>query len=673
MKLNVKDYRQAVERAVSKGELRRAIGLLENMAPGNAHALRSELQAIGQDYGRVIDYALTGNPDPSRAEQLEALKMRIYTALDLTIREAEIVDTPTLYYNTARTERLRPQDSIPALAARLGKDPDAERRLFERVWTTVPLRREDVDSLIDAIVFQDEEVLISALTLNGLQFYSEATLLALLRCAESPLPRVRIRATVGAVLVMARWPRRSDSRAVRNLLAALRDGGNWSRDVEEVILQLIRMADLGKLTKEINEELMPEILKTVKPSDLSPEMNPEWQEMLEQSGLHDKLAEFSRKLENSGDMLYATFSQLKQFSFFDHPMHWFIPFDAERPEVVASVTHKYEHIADLLKAAPVMCDSDKYSFLLALRHLPEAQVEQMSLMVQNLPTGSAPDELSLTRQQLVASTMQDLYRFFNLFRRKGEFENPFASVVNPTSLPVLAVDFSEEDTIRAVAEFFFKRGHWAEAAALFAHLSPDATVLQKQGHALRRLGRHAEALEAFERADMLLPDSPWTLRQIGATRRLLGDQVGALEAYTRLDALEPDQLPTAMAIGQINLELGRHREALHSFYRAEFIDEESVKPIRAIAWALFLNGDFDQSQKYYTRLMQKETPQPADYMNLGHLSLALGQVREALNFYRLYTDDPAKLRQTLEAERPILQAAGIDTSIIPLLLDATTH
>ncbi len=707
---NIDEYRQAVESAIADGRLKEAFRLLRTLTPGSASELRREIENAAEDYNRIIAYAMTGNPDPGRKEQIAGISSRIYSALDLAIREKEIIDTPTLYYNTARTERLRPADTIGALLEQMAQTAagasafalaglpqaetakrrqaveQAERRVFERVWVTVPLTADDAGRLYEAIADPERPerqrlLIVSALTLNALQFYSERTLLSLLRAARADSVAVQVRATVGAVLVMARWPRRSNSPAVNLQLETLRESSKWSLDVEHTLLQLIRTADVEKISRQMQQEIIPEMMKLrpdfykhINNPEEPLEMNPEWEEKLRQSGLQSKLEKLSEMQSEGGDLFFSMFSMLKGYAFFNHPSAWFLPFETDRSEVVEALGHDIT-MGEMVSLAPTMCDSDKYSFILSLNKLPDAhkqaitaQLDQANVNLAELAESELlPEEQQ--RRSLLTRYIQDLYRFFRLFRRKGEFIDPFAGIINPVGIPALADDFRSDEKRRLVAEFFFKHEHWNEAIELFRLVAPDTQSWQKLGLALRKTNRPLEAAEAFEKADMTHPDSPWTLRQMGLAYRAAGRSEKALEAFTRLEVLEPDSASNALRIGYCHLDLGNFHEALHSFYKAEFMDETSTKPLRPIAWSAFINHDFETSRKYYDRLMSLETPSPTDYLNMGHLALAMGQMREALNFYRLFSSEPKELLAALRGDADILADAGVDITIIPLIVD----
>ena len=714
--MNTYEYKQAVEQAVKAGNYHEAFRLLRVMLPAGAAGLRQSLEAAREDYMRLMDFAMTGTPDPGRPAQLTALNTRIYGILDMLLRESLVPEHSSLYFNVVRTLRLRKGETLEGLlgeysatarelssfgGARLSKfDAEGRRRnlesleerIFDRLWTTTPLTFDEqaaVRRLMadDATTGALRGIVVGALTMSLLQFFNEQTLLLLLDFAAPEFPeQTRARATVGAVLVMARWPRRSDSAAVERRLAALREQGSWSQDVEQTLLQVIRTADVEKIARTMRDEIIPQMMKLrpdlekhLKESGFDPteiDANPEWEELMEKSGLTERLRKFSEMNLEGGDLFYAAFSMMKGFPFFSHISHWFRPFDTENLDVARALGHETA-LGMLLEDSTAMCDSDKYSFTLSLDRLPEqqkqlltSQIEQANVQMAEL----AGSELLPERRRfegLIRGYVQDLYRFFNLFRRNAEFVNPFKDLVNPAEIPALRVDFADPERIVLLGEFYFKHGHFSQALELFRMIeAPDVALLQKMGHALQRLGRYEEALTEYERAELLAPDSEWTLRKLAAVNKLLGRHKKALEYYDRLETLSPDSPDTALNMGYCHIHLNEIREALHCCYKAEMLDEKSLKPLRAIAWCSFLAKDFDTARKYYERIFRETALTPEDYLNMGHLELASGNLREAMNYYLLYSPDIEKLAAALADDRETLARADIDTSTIPLILDA---
>lgn len=86
--------------------------------------------------------------------------------------------------------------------------------------------------------------------------------------------------------------------------------------------------------------------------------------------------------------------------------------------------------------------------------------------------------------------------------------------------------------------------------------------------------------------------------------------------------------------------------------------------------------EFDKAKSIYNNIISK-SPVPVDYLNMGHLALAMSDENNALNYYKLFItqggltiDDFA---QSLQKDAKSLEKIDIDTSIIPLIVDAVSY
>lgn len=714
--MNTFEYKEAVENAVSSRNFHEAFRLIRVMLSPESWRLREELERVEEDYSRIIEFALTGAPDPSRESQISLLITRIYNILDMLLREGRVADHNSLYFSAVRASRINRNESLQSLideyisasknvsafalatmtkseaTAKLRIIEDLEPRVFVRLWTSTPLTFDELSLIRSTVQSFDvpthlKLLMVSALTMSLLQFFNEQIFKLLLEFASANyVQEVQVRAVVGSVTVLARWPRRTDTEAVHNILAALREQGQWSADVEHVVMQFVRTGDVEKIAKTMREEIIPEMMKLgpdiekhIKEVGLDmsdPDANPEWEEILNKSGIADRMRKLTDMQMEGGDLFYSAFSMLKGFPFFNHISSWFLPFIPERSDVSAALGHD-SALGLAVSESVAMCDSDKYSFIFSLDQLPEAQKQQVmnqissaSMQMMELANSELVPERA-QRNSLITRYIQDLFRFFRLFRRRSEFYDPFACLLNPASIPALKFDFSSPEKITLLGEFFFKHEHYNDALSLFKMLTPNFTLHQKMGLAFEKLNRRTEALVEYERAHLLAPDSEWTLKRLAQVNKLLGNYEKAIHFYDILERKDPDNLNIALNKGHCFLELNQIHEALHCYYKAEMLDEKSIKPLRPIAWCAFLNQDFDTAQKYYDRIIALEQPTDSDYLNMGHLSLALGNVREAISFYKHYAQgDDAKLTGALLGDEHLLATAGISVDIIPLILDA---
>lgn len=336
-----------------------------------------------------------------------------------------------------------------------------------------------------------------------------------------------------------------------------------------------------------------------------------------------------------------------------------------------------------MSCSTFLCDSDKYSVALSVASMPQAQRDMITgqFKLQNINL----DEIkaaSLTNPAMQRSDearryVQNLYRFFKLFRRKGEFSDPFSTSLNLANLPILNDVFGDSVHLSVVAAFYFKHGYYEDALPLLKRLieldGPDAATYQKIGFAQSKLGNTDGALDAYRQAELLNADDAWTLRHIASTLRIMGKTREALDYYLRLEALRPEDLKVALLAGHCYMELGNYKMALGEYFKVEFLNEKSHKALRPIAWCSFLAGDYERSRDYYSRLENAVSLTPEDTLNMGHLEMATGHYREAIVRYRdtlhRLDHDKSRFNKMMRGDLSALRSAGVPDIITGLVLD----
>lgn len=745
------EIKDKIQNHVEASRLREAFALARTLSEGNmAWEISEALVEAEQSYRRLLTYAVSGAEDPGRDEMTAEIGEAILTITDRLERLNTSREEPTLYYNTLRYRQTLPEETVATQLEAYRKAcsgismldivaggthsesfvttaverEQLERDIFNLIWTAFPMSRTDaeaVDSILRSGVLPDYAVTLFtwAVVMGGLEFFDPRRLSILADLYTDGSERVSAVALLGLLLVMHRWRSRRLPRQLRQRIEALRELPGWRSDLRIAYMELARTRDTDRISAKIRDEIVPEMMKlrpeferklsnpiqTTDPEEMDD--NHEWQEMLDKSGLADKLKEMSEIQEEGGDIMMGTFSHLKQFPFFSKLPNWFIPFHGERSEFAdtpgsPSGLHK---IAGVFEELRFLCDSDKYSLLMSLSHAPamqrEAVLKQLSAQADQFEEMRAAslDLPSDTRRSVIARQIQNLFRFFRLFRRKGEFANPFEKGVNLVSVPAIVDDVMDAELLTLIAEFYFSHRYWQEALDVFEIVdgisSPSAQLFQKTGHCLMKLGRTSAALSYFEKADMLDNRSPWTLARLGRCHALLGHHRSALDAYSRLEELQPDKPANSIAMGRAHLSLGQYAEAVKDFCKAFYLDEKSANAIRPLAWSLLMDKQFDQARKYYEKILTEFDTLPDDLLNMGHLSLATGKFQEAGNFYRLSilsrkapagtSSDAARgaaevPRASIEsfiadmkADTPALTRLGIAPSLIPLITDALLY
>ena len=681
----IKSYREEIARAITRRRVGGALSALTGLAAaaGVKADMRDSAARLAADYELLKEYALNGVDDPQRETVMNGIMGRITALADSMVRFSEKESSPKLYFSTLRYEEPQPDGGIVRLCkeyqklcsemglALLGgvkqagmaeKREALSTRLFKVIWVTHPLDAEQ-QSAIEELISNDatdsamKELALSAVMLGAIEYFDERRLLILGRTYQSmQADELGVIALCG--LLLSLWVNRESVSTphIEAMMASLAELPGWKSDVRMMFMQFLRARDTERITRKVNEEFIPGMMK-IRPDierkmremaedgEVDPEAmeaNPEWEDMLRKSGLEDMMKELSELQAEGSDVMMSTFAGLKGFAFFNEIANWFRPFSSEVTEVARMGVS--EALLAAIESGAALCDSDKYSIVFSLSQVPEAQRRMMleqfkAYGVNEAELQSAALNGEARNREAVASNyVRNLYRFFKLFRRKGEFRDPFAKPVNLPSLEMLRDAVGDDETLNLVAEFYFTRGYHSDALELYNLMMDrgvnDWQVYQKAGFCLQKLGRTEEALEMYERSELINAESVWTLRRIAQCLRKLGRYDEALSYFRRVEKQQPDDLNVTMAIGHCLLESGKPDEALKAYFKVEFLCPDSPKAMRPIAGCAMLTGDLERAHHYYGMLLGAENPSAGDLLNAGHLALLERRYRDAVDFYR---------------------------------------
>ena len=79
----------------------------------------------------------------------------------------------------------------------------------------------------------------------------------------------------------------------------------------------------------------------------------------------------------------------------------------------------------------------------------------------------------------------------------------------------------------------------------------------------------------------------------------------------------------------------------------------------------------DVAERYYARIVEAK-PNAHDYLNAGHVALCLEQTKESVELYKRSLDKAGSFeifQSMLAEDENELQEAGVNTSILPIILD----
>ncbi|HRN04964.1 MAG TPA: tetratricopeptide repeat protein, partial [Muribaculaceae bacterium] len=414
------------------------------------------------------------------------------------------------------------------------------------------------------------------------------------------------------------------------------------------------------------------------------EANPEWEKMLEHSGIADGLRRMGELQQDGADIFMSTFSHMKNYAFFNDVVNWFIPYNPEHSQVVYTEGGQ-DGMAQVVDRLAYLCDNDKYSMVLSAYMVPKAQrdfiINQLNQNTEQIAEAVDPNEANMSERDVAVrratrSFLQNYYRFVKLYRRKGEFADPYREGLNLLTVPALAPYIHDETMVSLLGEYYFKYEYWEDALTAFRSLedaddAPEATLYQKIGYCHEQLGDMSAALSAYEYAELLDDNSRWLLRRLAYTNRRIGRDGQALTYYKRLSEAAPDDTSATLALAYAYIRLTRWAKALNLLRKVEFADPEDTRLWRPLAWVLFAQGDYESARKYWQRI-NAESLTTEDHLNIGHLEAATGNIREALTQYRLAQQDgdTEALIRRLEADGDILRRAGITPVKMTLIEEA---
>lgn len=728
----IQNFRNRVSAFIDQRRLRYAINEIKQMSSRRlAWEIDDKIKHTEQNYAYMLRYLTNGAADPGRGDIYDQLVADIYSLLDSLVAFIESNDSPAMYYASIRYNRMRHDNpSLPAMldsyraaadkvsllslvqtddktanAADRREMENLQQHIFTRIWASQHLSHDDAESITailddESVNIDMKQMVVSALMLALLQQYDRRKLNILISTYMTAQSiKVSSAALVGMLLSLWKYRDRPLTRPVADRLAAAKDGDKWASDLRVAFIEIIRARDTERINRKMRDELIPKMEK-LRPEiedrmrkaginteeSTSIQENPEWQEMLDKTGVTDQLKEMMEIQMEGGDVMMSTFSHLKNFPFFQTISNWFLPFDGHHSSVAKTIDG-LDILGDMMENAIFLCDSDKYSFMFALESVPSSQKELMISQLKSQSAGIYQAMSDMTAQQgaqsrrmAVNSYLQNIYRFFKLFPRKSEFYDPFDDRVNLVSVKALASDFSDTELLQVVAEFYFKLKYMQDALDVYTHLENilpgDAPRYQKMGYCHERLTHYREAIDCYQRAELLDASSAWTVRRIATCYRLLGQQDKALEYYRQLAAMLPDDLGASMLYGQSLLANGDYADAIKQFYKVEFLDEKSTKAWRPLAWTLFLSGDYEGANRYYKKILM-DSPTSTDYLNMGHVALASGNIRDAVNHYTMSIKatqgDTEWFLHALRDDADAIAKAGVDTSLLPLIADATLY
>lgn len=544
----------------------------------------------------------------------------------------------------------------------------------------------------------DKALMISATSMSLLKIFDPTKVIFLCKASINEDIQIAQRALVGLFIALF-----INSHRVKyhpeliKKLETLQEIPGMEQRLLNIQIQLLRCRETQKIDRKMREEIIPAMLKNAQLRnsklglDFEKELeqedkNPEWEEWIENDKIKSKLDEMAQWQTEGADVYMSTFSQLKQFPFFNEMPNWLRPFELEENDRREANDKEGNKLMKMLLASRHFCNSDKYSFYFTLSQVPEEQrgmlmqqIQQQhddETMLQSFEEAGVPRTVieELESNQYI----RDLYRFFKISGFKSEFNDPFTLSLNILEWK----DFGILRTPKSMLSIFrhlIQKEYYAEAATIGKEVekcddsnSSDAQFYQEMGYCQQKAGEYDAALEYYHKADIVKPDTLWVVRHIAQCLRLKRNLKEALPYYLQAEQLAPENCSILLQTGECLAALKRYDEAFSRFFKVEYLEPTSLRAWRALAWCSFVTDKHEQARNYYSKLLDSPKRSMQDWLNAGHVELVAGNIAQAIENYRksaVLCKDSEEFGKSLLGDKKILISKGISPDDLILIRD----
>lgn len=733
MDKGLKMFTKALRR-LDKMDLPAALDMMLPYAESHPYILYTEeLKGIAESYNFMAHYMELGVKDPMREDVYADMVQRMNKVVrnlrsDYRRRNVEFYRDAGSRVSKSmsmseKAIRMTLEDFVSDVAMlQLESDADraeAERNLYEKhysfmrslfcsivvsdLWTQDQAEKMTAVLLLPTIDSADAQMIVSALmlaTMNSFDINKFAILVEVYR--RSSDTRLKQKALVGLALSMTDTVAVAEQKAYIDELCADPLTVHELMDLQK---QIVFCMNTERDNAVIQRDIMPTLFKNsnfnVTRLGITEKEDDPMQDILDPGAQDRAMEETEEKfremldMQKSGaDIYFGGFSQMKRFPFFYTLSNWFTPFNVNHPDITKRIAgFKDSRFLEMLLDSGAFCDSDKYSFALALATVIDRLPPNIMEMMGNADAlgigGPVNNEEASSPAYIRRQTLQDLYRFFRLYQWHEQIYNPFtlenclfvrSTLFENTPVEAEKVDF---------ARFLIKR----HAKDLLGKLVPDIENIHTPEadmlagvYYLDYASDHEKAAGCFKRVLENAPDDTKANTGLGKALFRLGRFTEAKTVYEVLYAENPNKKSIAFEYAIILTQTASYAEATEILYRLDFQYPDSPNIKRVLAWALMGQKKLEQAAREYVWLLNREKPVSSDFLNAGYSKWFAGNVSEAADMFASYcrqvmTDGTAKpdypeiasvLGEEFSKDEKMLQNYGL-TTVDRMLLQTITY
>lgn len=648
-----------------------------------------EVDRIAEDYRRMVDYISLGYDDPERDNVYLGLLQRLYRTVGNMCMACLISVCPPFAEASRRAaycpkgnEEIRSMlENYVTDVALLGLENEETRRtkaravysrhneamqaLFARIMISPQWNDNDAafmeDILLSPVVDTvDARLIVSAVMLAAMNCFDPRKFSVMMNVyLKSHDEHLRQRALVGWVFALTGFPGDADlgfvlfpgcDGMVREACADERT----AREIADLQKQIAFCMDAEKDHDRIQKDIMPTLLKnnnfSVTRFGITEKEEDPMQDVFDpgasEHAMEDMEASFRKMMDMQkagSDIYFGGFSQMKRFTFFSSIANWFCPFFTEHADIsyTADKLDNSRFMQFLLDNGP-FCDSDKYSFVLAMASIIDKLPDSMREMLGSGDAiGHAVSDMDKSSPAYIRRMyLQDLFRFFRLFPQRDCLAKAFSS---PSHVFVAGAMFRHEGLNRHMAElasFMLKRKDYDSLSVLVGsyHDDDDVKWLMAEGIYYFDTARTDMAMDRFDRILELQPDNERATAMLAKACLVQGEPEEAEMHYEKLCMLNPDNMGYALNYCVALTETDKYDEAVTLLYKLNYEHPESLETVRVLAWGLMGQGRLEQAEKEYERLLGSDKVTGSDWLNAGYCKWFRGDLSAAVTLFRKYKE-----------------------------------
>ena len=653
-----------------------------------------DLDGIDSDYQLMLNYMLQGVDDPQRDEIYTKLKQRLYHTAkslqrSLLNKENAFFANAYRYANNLSFSHERVKSTLENFVtdvAMLSLEPeglreeksknifqrhnDFRKKLFCHIVTSNLWTESDAKAYAQLIVSPtidsiDAQLLVSALMVAATNFadiFKFKTLLSVYQNAQDEY--VRQKALIGWVFALSSDIQNEKEQEINQLIDKLLENDQVVQELSDLQKQVVFCKNAEEDKDTIQRDIIPEIMKNhhleISRWGIKEKEDDPMEDIFDPDAADrrmEKLEESFKKMvgmqKAGSDIYFGGFSQMKRFRFFNDMANWFMPFYIENPDISEAVDKMKEtpFIQQMISISP-FCDSDKYSFALAMSDIINKLPPQMRNLMQydeSMFNGTNETEVQ-SPAYIRRMALQDLYRFHKLHYDKLCLVNPFEE---QKAMFVANLAIISDNIYKAYYDlclFLYKHNKADELEQLLEIYDDKSDIKCLMIHAMTAIKKEEprEALPFLEDAIRLEPDNSKVLKMLAKVYFNMKRYQDSADCFEKLHLLDSsnNQVTLYYAIALTKAE--KYDTAMQLLYKLSFDNENNLAVSRALAWTLMAQGKLQQAENEYKKLLESDDTETGDLLNAGYCQLLSGKIHEALMLFKSFVETSSSMTKGQE-------------------------